>query len=81
VFVARGPQGVRVAVAGASETGIFRAVAMERALAADFCEAALDAISIPPDGLFDDLHGTAAYRAHLIGVMAKRAVAACARNE
>jgi CO/xanthine dehydrogenase FAD-binding subunit len=31
--------------------------------------------------LFDDLHGTAAYRAHLIGVMAKRAVATCARNE
>ena len=58
----------------------FRAVEMERALAADFSEAALDAIPIPPDGLFGDLHGTAAYRAHLIGVMAKRAVAACARG-
>ena len=81
VFVARGSQGVRVAVTGASESGIFRAVEMERALAADFSEAALDAIPMPPDGLFDDLHGTAAYRAHLIGVMAKRAVATCARNE
>ena len=81
VFVARGSQDVRVAVTGASESGIFRAVEMERALAADFSEAALDAISIPPDGLFGDLHGTPAYRAHLIGVMAKRAVAACARKE
>jgi aerobic carbon-monoxide dehydrogenase medium subunit len=81
VFVARGPQGLRVAVTGASETGVFRARAMENALSADFSERALDTIVMPADGLFGDLHGTAPYRAHLIGVMAKRAVAACARAQ
>jgi carbon-monoxide dehydrogenase medium subunit len=81
VFVSRGPQGVRVAVTGAGENGVFRAGHMERALAAGFSESALDAVSIPPDGLFSDLHGTAAYRAHLIGVMAKRGVALCGQPE
>ncbi len=56
---------------------MFRAGDMERALAADFSEAALDGVSISPNGLFNDLHGTAEYRAHLIKVLAKRAVAAC----
>jgi aerobic carbon-monoxide dehydrogenase medium subunit len=80
IFVARGRDGVRVAVTGAGENGVFRAAAIERALAADFSEAALDAVAIPPDGLFNDLHGTAAYRANLIGVLARRAVAACAQQ-
>jgi len=76
VLVSRGPQGIRVAVTGAGENGVFRVSAIEHALAKDFTETAIGSVVIPPDGLFDDLHGTAAYRAHLIGVLARRAVAA-----
>jgi carbon-monoxide dehydrogenase medium subunit len=77
VFLSRGPAGLRVAVTGAGENGVFRAANIERALAAEFSEAAVDRVSISPDGLFNDLHGTAEYRAHLIKVLARRAVAAC----
>jgi aerobic carbon-monoxide dehydrogenase medium subunit len=77
LFVSRGSQGIRVAVTGAGESGVFRATQIERALEKNFSEAALDQLSLPPAGLFDDVHGTAAYRAHLIGVLARRAVAAC----
>jgi carbon-monoxide dehydrogenase medium subunit len=77
VFLSRGAAGIRAAVTGAGENGVFRATGIERALAADFSEAAMDAVSIAPDGLFNDLHGTAEYRAHLIKVLAKRADAAC----
>jgi carbon-monoxide dehydrogenase medium subunit len=77
VLVSRGPQGVRVAVTGAGENGVFRATELERALETDFSEAALDRVSLPGEGLFDDVHGTAAYRAHLIGILARRGVAAC----
>ncbi len=78
VFVARTAGGVRVAVAGAGEDGVFRAGAMESALAANFSAAALDGVSIPEDGLLSDIHAGADYRAHLVGVMARRAVAAMA---
>jgi carbon-monoxide dehydrogenase medium subunit len=77
VLVSRGPQGVRVAVTGAGENGVFRATEFERALETDFSEAALDRVQLPGEGLFDDVHGTAAYRAHLIGILARRGVAAC----
>ena len=77
VFLSRGHEGIRVAVTGAGESGVFRAADIERALAADFSEAAVDGVSISPERLFNDLHGTAEYRAHLIKVLAKRAVAAC----
>jgi aerobic carbon-monoxide dehydrogenase medium subunit len=77
VFLARGREGLRLAVTGAGENGVFRAADIERALAAEFSEAAVDRVSISPDGWFNDLHGTAAYRAHLIKVLARRAVAAC----
>jgi len=75
VFVSKGPQGVRVAVTGAAPS-VFRVKAMEEALAKNFSPAALDGIAVPADGLNSDIHASAAYRAHLIGVMAKRAVAA-----
>jgi carbon-monoxide dehydrogenase medium subunit len=78
VFLSRGRKGIRLAVTGAGENGVFRAADIERALATDFSEAAVDGVSISPEGLFNDLHGTAEYRAHLIKAMAKRAVAACA---
>lgn len=73
VFVAQTKDGVRVAVTGAGP-GVFRVPDMEHALAASFTPDALAGISVPVDDLNSDLHATAEYRAHLITVMAKRAV-------
>lgn len=77
VFVAHHSSGPRVAVTGASEGGVFRWTEAETALAANFAASALDGLSLPPDGMITDLHGSAEYRAHLVTVLAKRAVAAC----
>ena len=76
VFVAETAGCVRVAVTGAGGTA-FRATEMEVALNANFSASALDGIFVSADGLNQDIHASAEYRAHLIGVMAKRAVAAC----
>jgi carbon-monoxide dehydrogenase medium subunit len=76
VFVSKDGGDVRVAVTGAGENGVFRVGDMEKALKKNFSAKALDGISVKPKGLNADLHGSAEYRAHLIGVMAKRAVAA-----
>lgn len=75
VFVAKYAAGVRVAVTGASNDGVFRWAAAEAALSARFAPDALDGVSLSPDGLIADLHGTAAYRANLVKVLTKRAVA------
>jgi carbon-monoxide dehydrogenase medium subunit len=76
VFVSRNGSDVRVAVTGAGENGAFRVGDMEKALKKNFSAKALDGISVKAKGLNSDLHGSAEYRAHLIGVMARRAVAA-----
>jgi carbon-monoxide dehydrogenase medium subunit len=77
VFVARLKDGaVRVAVTGAGNDGVFRAMAIEEALTRSWTPAALDGIAIDPAGMLSDIHGSAAYRANLVKVMAKRAVAA-----
>jgi aerobic carbon-monoxide dehydrogenase medium subunit len=76
VFVAKTKDGVRVAVTGAGQNGVFRAASFEKALEANFSADALNGLSVQADGLISDMHGDADYRAHLIGVMAKRAVAA-----
>ena len=76
VFVAKGPGGVRVAVTGAGSSGVFRVPEFEKALAVNFSPAAIDGHKVPASGLSSDLHADADYRSHLIGVMAKRAVAA-----
>jgi carbon-monoxide dehydrogenase medium subunit len=76
VFVARTPSGVRVAVTGAGPC-VFRATAMETALAGSFSPEAIKDIQIPAEGLNSDIHASAEYRAHLVNVMARRAVAAC----
>jgi carbon-monoxide dehydrogenase medium subunit len=73
VFVARTPAGVRVAVTGAAPA-VFRASAFETALKEQFSVEALARIRVPADGLNSDMHGDAEYRAHLIGVLARRAV-------
>jgi aerobic carbon-monoxide dehydrogenase medium subunit len=78
VFVAETASGIRVAVTGAGENGVFRHAGMEAALSANFTPEALDAVSISADDLLSDIHGDAAYRANLVKVMAKRAVAAAA---
>lgn len=73
VFVAETEQGVRVAVTGAGASA-FRETAMEAALEDNFSAAALDGIKIDAADLNGDLHASPEYRAHLVGVMAKRAV-------
>ena len=75
VFVSDGPQGVRVAVTGAGNDGVFRHNGAESALASNWSESALDGMSTDAGDMLSDIHGTAEYRAHLVGVMAKRAVA------
>jgi aerobic carbon-monoxide dehydrogenase medium subunit len=74
VFVAQTAGGVRVAVTGAGSS-VFRVAAMEQALTKSFSPDAIASIKVSSDGLNNDLHGTPEYRAHLITVMAKRAVA------
>ena len=77
VMVAKTGAGVRVAVTGAGEAGVFRASDTEAALATDFSGAAAANVTVSAEGLNNDIHASAAYRANLIGVMAKRAVEAC----
>jgi carbon-monoxide dehydrogenase medium subunit len=75
VFVAKTKSGVRVVVNGAGP-GVFRQSDMEKALSANWSEGAVAAVKQSADGLNGDIHGSAEYRAHLVTVMAKRAVAA-----
>ncbi len=74
VFVAQYADGVRVAVTGASEDGVFRWTDAEDALSADFSATALDGLAVSADGMIGDLHGSPEYRAHLVKVMTTRAV-------
>jgi len=76
VFVAKFADGVRVAVTGASNEGVFRWAEAEAALAADFSAGALADLSVDPANMIGDLHGTPEYRAHLVKVMTGRAVTA-----
>ena len=78
VFVAKFPTGVRLAITGAGQSGVFRHAEMEKALSANFSPDAIAAIKTPPDGLNGDIHASPEYRAHLIGVVSKRAVAKAA---
>ncbi|PUB16328.1 FAD binding domain-containing protein [Yoonia sediminilitoris] len=78
VFVAKYSDGVRVAVTGASNNGVFRWEEAEAALSADFSADAISGLSVSADDMISDLHGDAAYRAHLVKVMTGRAVTAAA---
>jgi aerobic carbon-monoxide dehydrogenase medium subunit len=74
VFVAKRGSEIRVAVTGAGANGVFRWTEAEEALKKRFAAKSLDGLSHPPTNLNSDIHADAQYRAHLIGVMARRAV-------
>jgi carbon-monoxide dehydrogenase medium subunit len=76
VAVAQRGADVRVAVTGAGSSGVFRVPAMEAALAKSFAPDAVAGVAVASDGLMTDIHADAAYRANLVRIMAKRAVAA-----
>ena len=76
VFVARGDGGVRVGVTGAGADGAFRAGEFEAALGGEFSAEALNGISVNAEEMLSDIHGDGVYRANLVSVMARRAVAA-----
>jgi len=75
VFVAETANGIRVAVTGAGANA-FRVPEMEKALGAKFAPESVANVKVKADGLNSDLHASAEYRAHLVSVMAKRAVEA-----
>jgi aerobic carbon-monoxide dehydrogenase medium subunit len=81
VFVAKRAAEIRVAVTGAGAGGVFRWTAAEEALKKRFAAKSLEGLSHPADGFNCDIHADATYRAHLIGVMARRAVAAATDRE
>lgn len=74
VFVAKAKDGVRVAVTGAGEDGVFRSKEIEAALSKKFDASALEGVSVSAGTLMSDIHANAEYRANLVVVMAKRAV-------
>jgi len=75
VFVSKRGSENRVAVTGAGVNGVFRVKSFEEALKKRFAPKSLEGMSIPADGMNADIHGSAEYRAHLVGVLARRAVA------
>lgn len=75
VFVSKRGSDIRVAVTGAGANGVFRVKEFEEALAKRFAPKSLEGLSAKADGLNSDIHAGADYRAHLIGVLARRAVA------
>jgi carbon-monoxide dehydrogenase medium subunit len=75
VFVSKRGSEIRVAVTGAGSNGVFRVTSFEEALKKRFAPKSLEGLTIPADGMNADIHGSAEYRAHLVGVLARRAVA------
>ncbi|HET6184880.1 MAG TPA: xanthine dehydrogenase family protein subunit M [Acetobacteraceae bacterium] len=75
VFVAKTKDGARVAVTGAGQNGVFRHAEMEKALAGNWSADAIAGVKTPSGDMNSDIHASAEYRAHLVGVMAKRALA------
>jgi aerobic carbon-monoxide dehydrogenase medium subunit len=76
VFVSKRSSDIRVAVTGAGSNGVFRVPTFEEALKKRFGAKSLEGLTVPADGMASDIHGSAEYRAHLVGVLARRAVAA-----
>lgn len=74
VFVAKYAGGVRVAVTGASNNGVFRWTEAEAALSGNFAASAVAGLTVDATDMIGDLHGTPEYRANLVKVLTKRAV-------
>jgi len=75
VFVSKRGPDIRVAVTGAGSNGVFRVKAFEEALKKRFSPKSIEGLSVPASGMNSDIHASAEYRAHLVGVLAKRALA------
>src|ERR1700756_3960888 len=75
VFVSKRGSDIRVAVTGAGANGVFRVPSFEEALKKRFSPKSLEGMPTPADGMNADIHGSAEYRAHLVSVLARRAVA------
>jgi aerobic carbon-monoxide dehydrogenase medium subunit len=75
VFVSKRGSEIRVAATGAGASGVFRVPAFEEALKKRFAPKSLEGLSVSPDGMNSDIHAGKEYRAHLVGVLARRAVA------
>ncbi|HML08395.1 MAG TPA: xanthine dehydrogenase family protein subunit M [Xanthobacteraceae bacterium] len=75
VFVSKRGGDIRVAVTGAGANGVFRVKSFEEALKKRFSPKSLEGMTVPADGMNSDIHGSTEYRAHLVGVLARRAVA------
>jgi carbon-monoxide dehydrogenase medium subunit len=76
VFVTKSASGVRAAVTGAGQEGVFRCAELETALTNEFSASSAESAKVPSDNLMSDLHASAEYRAALIPIMASRAIAA-----
>ena len=76
VFVSKRGADIRVAVTGAGANGVFRVKVFEEALKKRFSPKSIEGMTVPADGMNSDIHGSAEYRAHLIAVLARRALAA-----
>ena len=74
VFVAEIDAGIRVAVTGAGNDGVFRAEAIEQALVGNLSGDAARGVKISPDGMLSDIHASAEYRAAMVSEMAAQAV-------
>ena len=77
VYIAKFKNGVRVAITGAGESGVYRSKELEDSLSSNFSPSALENVNIASKGLNSDIHASAEYRAHIIKVMAKKAVSSC----
>jgi aerobic carbon-monoxide dehydrogenase medium subunit len=75
VFVSKRGSDIRVAVTGAGANGVFRVKSFEEALKKRFAPKSIEGMTIPATGMNSDIHGSAEYRAHLVGVLARRALA------
>jgi aerobic carbon-monoxide dehydrogenase medium subunit len=74
VFVSKRSSDIRVAVTGAGSNGVFRVKSFEEALKKRFASKSIEGMTIPAEGMNTDIHGSAEYRAHLVAVMARRAL-------
>jgi len=75
VFVSKRGADIRVAVTGAGANGVFRVKSFEEALKKRFAAKSIEGMTIPANGMNSDIHASPEYRAHLVGVMARRALA------